>query len=444
MIDLNIFRAYDIRGEYGKTLTDSIMAKIGYLIGEEGKEVAVGNDIRSSSPQLANALISGLLAKKSRVYYLGEGSFGQTFFSGLGKGIILYITASHLPGQWNGLKMCYGDGMYVSEEYIKGLRDKMLQAREIPVLKSALEQAEKIDSKQAYKKIILSKFRIKKKKVVVDCRNGSTALVVPGLLRDMGLEVISINDRADPEFGGKEPTVDPGCLQEMKDSVIKEHAVAGFAFDGDGDRCAVVDEKGRILTGNELGIVIGRHYAGKKKGKIINTVACSMVSNLLNQAGIEVVTVPVGHTFIGIGCKGQNALFGYEETGHIVLPEYAFFGDAVLIALKIMAIMDEKNSRLSELVKDIPAYPFIEKVFDIENDSKKFEIMKKLAARLKKLYKGASEMDGIKVKFSDGRALVRCSNTSPVIRLYAEALTEKRLKELEHEFGSIIKEEIGK
>ena len=443
MISKNIFRAYDIRGIYGQTLTPQIMAKIGYLIGEKDEEIVVGNDMRFSGPELTKALISGLLTKGSKVYYSGTGFFGQIFFSGLGKSKTLFVTASHSPGEWNGLKLYHGDGTSFSQDKIEEIRDEIEAVEEIPISDS-LDKATKIDSKKIYKDFIKKRFKLGRMKVVVDCRWGSTCLGVPEILKEIGMDVISINDTADPYFENKVPEVEPQFIQELKERVVEEKADLGMAFDGDGDRVAIVDDKGKILTGNEIGVFLGMHYAKKRKGIIINTIACSMVGEeLLKPLGAEIITAPVGHTHVSLGCKENNALMGYEDTGHIFLPEYFYFDDGFIVPLKIMEIMQERGERLSELMKEIPSYPFLEKPFVVDDD-KKFEIMDRLIEKMKKDYKNANDMDGIKVNFDYGWILIRCSNTSPKIRLYVEAVTDDMSKELEEKFTKIIEEEIGK
>ena len=445
MIDLNIIRAYDIRGIVGETLTPQIMAKIGYLLGKEGEEIVVGNDIRDSGRDLAKALISGLLARKSKVHYSGTGSFGQILFSGIGKGKILFITASHLTKEWNGLKMFYGDGLAIPCDEIEAkIKNKINSLGEVPIFDNAFDMISNVDPKDDYKNYFKEKFNLGNFKVVVDCNCGSTCLSAPHVLKDMGMNVVAINDSIDPTFRNASPKVDPEFIQELKERVITENAHIGMAFDGDGDRVAIIDESGRILSGNEIGALLGKHYTEKGKGKIINTVSCSMVGEkLLKPLGAEIKTVEVGHTFVGNACKKHEASLGYEESGHIFLPEYFYFDDAFVVPLKIMEIMNERNMKLSELINEIPIYPFLEKSF-VTTDDKKFDIMKNITNKLKNEYQNTNDLDGIKVMFDDGWILIRCSNTNPKIRLYVEALTKERFKELEDKFTKILEEEINK
>lgn len=445
MIPKNIFRAYDIRGIYGKTLTPEIMAKIGYLLGNKDEEIVVGIDIRSSGPELAKALISGLLAKGSKVYYSGTGTFGQIFFSGLGKSKTLFVTASHLTGDWNGLKLYYGDGTPFSGNQIKGIRDNIENVDDVLIDDNSFEKTIKIDSKNIYKDFIKKRFTLRKMKVVVDCKLGCACLVVPETLREMGMDVISINDKADPNFGNKTTEIEAQHVKELKERVVKEGADLGMAFDGDGDRIVIVDDKGKILTGNEIGVFLAKHYLEKRKGTIINTIACSMMGEkILKPLGGKIITFPVGHTHVSTGCKEHNALMGYEESGHIFLPEYFYFDDGFIVPLKVMEIMQSKGKKLSELIKEVLSYLFLEKPFVVSDDNKKFEIVKRLTDRLKKEYDNTNDMDGIKVIFDDGWILIRPANTNPKIRLYVEALTDERFKELEMKFTKILEEEIAR
>ncbi|MFZ3076956.1 MAG: sugar phosphate nucleotidyltransferase [Candidatus Aenigmatarchaeota archaeon] len=452
-IDKNIFRAYDIRGIYGKNLTENIMERIGFGVGKDnpGKDFLVGNDIRESGKELAYALIKGLDAAGADVSYSGTTSFGQTLFAGwrLKKYATLFVTASHLPPEWNGLKLYYGDGEPFSEGQIMGIRDMVAENNEKTGYKTKNDFKE-IDITEDYSLFIIDKFSKLKGnglKVVLDCGNGSMCLAAPEIFRSLDFDVVDMYCNVDSNFPNRESELTVKSTEALRKKVVEEKADFGVAFDGDGDRCIIIDDEGRFLTGNEIGIIIGRDIFGKTKGhgrKAVITVACSRgVKKELKDLGADIVETPVGHTHVISNCKKHNALFGIEESGHIVMPQYFWFDDAILIPLKIAEIIFERGRKLSQAANDIKTCPFDEVVFPCD-DNLKFGVMKNLKEKLRKKYKNAIMIDGIKLEFDDSWILIRVSNTSPKIRLYVEAENGRMLKKLKDEFSGILAEEIDR
>jgi phosphomannomutase len=441
----NIFRAYDVRGIYNRDLTPEMMFKIGLALGTKhhGKTFTVGGDVRSSSEVLAFSLMSGLMATGGSVAYAGITSFGQTLFAGLRtkRDITAYVTASHLPPEWNGLKLFYGDGDAFSEEEYVELADIVFSEKFQRAEWKDLKPLELIDYNMRYVNHLKRRFNITKPlKVVLDCGGGSTALSAPALFKALGLNVVELSCEADPTFSARPSEVNEENIAALKKKVLGEHADMGVAFDGDGDRAALVDDRGRVLMGNQTGIILGRQILGHRKGKIIGTVSCTMaMETILGPLGGEVVRVPVGHSFVTRNTKRQKAVLGMEESSHFVLPQYFFFDDAVPVPLKIMEMMCESGKRLSELADEVPHYPFVEIPYDCADD-KKFGVIGKLRNELQKQYPKVNALDGIRVEFDDAWALIRASNTSPIIRLYVEALSEARLNELKAKFSRILEE----
>jgi len=438
-----IFRAYDIRGIFGKDLTKEVFQKIGFAIGKKGEKVLVGHDIRSHGKILAQGLISGMEKKKSKVFYCGKSSFGLCLFSGqkIKAKKILFITASHLPSEWNGLKPFHGDGEPFSSKEIEKIKNEVLkiEKKEIEFKKP---KAKKINLKKEYVLDLLKKFPLLKKanlKIVADYGNGSISLVGPKIFKAFGLRTINLFSKPDPKFPNRSPEPTFEATKILREKVIKEKADFGVAFDGDGDRGVIVDDKGRYLSGNQIGIILGKFLLKEeKRKKIVKTVACSMaVKEELESFGAKIVESPVGHNFVVSRCKKEKAILGIEESSHIVMPKYYLFDDAILIPLKIGEILVKTKKKLSEIVDEIKIYPFEEIVIECP-DRKKFEVVENLTKKLKKEYKKVNTLDGVKVIFDFGWVLIRPSNTSPKIRLYVEAKTEKKLKFLKEKFKKIL------
>lgn len=442
-ISPQIFRAYDIRGIFPKEVNEDIFKKIGFVVGEREKKFFVGGDIRKSSKKLALALISGLLKKKSKVYFSEKTSFGLCLFSGFKLNVekTLFVTASHLPPEWNGLKIYFGDGEPISSKEIEKIRDRILNLKEkISFLKPKFE---KVNSEKEYIETLFKKFPLLKGnnlKVVLDCGGGATSLIAPKIFKRFDFKVIELFCKVDPSFSFRpsEPTLE--ATKVLRERVKKEKADFGVAFDGDGDRAVIVDDKGNYLGGNEVGIILAKEILSSSKNKkIVKTVACSQaLEEELKKFGAKIIEVPVGHTFVICAVKKKKAILGIEESSHFVLPQYFLFDDGILVPLKIAEILIKRKKKLSEILKEVKIY--LKESFEIFcPDEKKFEVINELKKELKRRYKRVSTLDGIKVYFDFGSVLIRASNTSPKIRLYIEAKTQKKLKFLKEKFTKFLK-----
>jgi phosphomannomutase len=439
-----IFRAYDIRGIYKKDIDEDVFRRIGFVLGKKGKKFLVGHDIRKSGRNLAMALIEGLVTSGSKVFFCGKSSFGLCFFSGFKLKVdkTLFVTASHLPKEWNGLKINFGDGEPVSSKEIEKIRDKVLKI-ERKEIKFKKPKFKKVNFKKEYIKTLLEKFPLLKEgklKIVLDCGNGATSLVVPQIFKKFGFEVRELFCNPDPNFPNRDPEPTFEATKILREKVISEKADFGVAFDGDGDRGVIIDDKGRYLSGNQVGIILGKDILKESRNKkVVRTVSCSMaVDEELKKYGAKIIETPVGHTFVISAVKKNKAVLGIEESNHIVIPKYFLFDDAISIPLRIAEILIKEKKKLSEIVEEIKIYPFEEIVFECP-DEKKFEVVKNLAEKFKKEYKRVNTLDGVKVIFDFGWILIRASNTSPKIRLYVEAKTEKKLKFLKEKFSKILK-----
>lgn len=448
-INPEIFRAYDIRGIYGEDLNEELFQKIGFILGKKKERFLVGNDIRESGKSLSEALIEGLSKTGAEVIYGGTGSFGQILFSGLNLKVdkTLFITASHLPPQWNGLKIYFRDGEAFSKEDLEKLRKEVLKI-EAEKINFPKVKVKEVNLKKEYIENLLIKFPLIKNnnlKIVLDCGNGSMGLVAPEVFKNFGFKVIELFCKLDPNFPNRSPEPTLEATKILREKVIEEKADFGIAFDGDGDRGVIIDDKGRYLGGNQVGIILGTDILkNSKEKKVVKTIACSMaIEEELSLLGGEFIEVPVGHTYVISNCKKYKATIGIEESGHIVMPEYFLFDDAILIPLKIAEIVLKEKKKLSKLVEQIKIYPFKEITFKC-SDKIKFQVVEKLAEEFEKKYGKVNTLDGVKVEFPEGWILIRPSNTSPKIRLYIEAKTKEKLNILRKKFSQILEEKICK
>lgn len=437
-INPQIFRAYDIRGIYGKDIREDVFQKIGFVFAKKGKSYLVGNDIRKSGKSLAVSLISGILAKGGKAIYAGTGSFGQILFSGWKKRVdfTLFVTASHLPKEWNGLKIFKGDGEPISPAKIK---EKVLKLKEINFPKPKIKI---LNLRKNYINFFVERFSFLKKakfKIVLDCGGGTTSLVAPQIFKKLNFKVIEIYTKPDPDFSQRNPEPKKENVQLLIETVQKEKADFGVAFDGDGDRGVIVDDKGKYLRGDQVAIILAKEILSKGKRKtVVKTVSCTMaLDEELQKIGMKIIEVPVGHTFVGKACKQKKAILGVEESSHLFYPQVFLFDDAILTPLFIAQTLFQTKRKLSDLVNQIPFYFFEEKDFECP-DEKKFEVVERLKKEFKKNYSQVNTLDGVKIYFPDGWILIRPSNTSPKIKFYVEAKTKEKFEKLNNEFSQIL------
>lgn len=427
----NAFRLYDIRGIYGREITPDVMSRIGLAISHylQGR-YAVGMDIRASSQLLRLALMSGLLSGGSDVIDVGAVPIGAAMYMATHRGYAAaYITASHLPAEWNGVKLFRegGDPM-VGEEIseIKRIFFSQLECRK-PGRYARYEVLPE------YEEFLLSKVSSPNLRVVIDCGNGAASLIVPQLLRDAGFEVYALNADPDPRFPGRGSEPTPERLVELREEVVKRKAHFGAALDGDGDRVVFVDDRGRILSAEQTAAVM---LEGLGFGDVVANVECSMViEELVGAKGYKVYRVPVGRTFVVREVLKRGAILGVESSGHYVTWNACNLDDGLLSLLYFA----EAASRLGKVSQAVPPlYPVCKVKVEVPEECKG-GIMELLKEELASSY-AVELIDGVKVKLEEGWVLIRPSNTEPVIRITSEAVKAEDARSLAEKFSIKVKD----
>jgi phosphomannomutase/phosphoglucomutase len=442
-ISKQIFRAYDIRGLYNKDISPDVFYKIGLAAGiyvkqtMQGTQIIVGSDIRQSSSPLVYAFIAGVTATGIHIQHTGTTSFGQTLFTGGERhaDLIAFVTASHLPPEWNGIKFYYGDGVGFPEDKLIAIRDIVLGDTFELASWSTIGQVKSVDARTDYKNFFTSHFTFKKKlKVALDCGGASMTLSAPEIFTAVGLHVVPVFCDPDPTFSKRPSDPKPKNLTALVDAVKNNSCDFGVAFDGDGDRAVIVDNTGQILSADQTGIILGKYGLKKNKGTIIVNVECSKsIKEQLEPRGFKIKQIQVGHTFLTLEAKQEHALLGIESSGHLILPEYFLFDDALVVPLKIAEIIEQEKKPFHDLVTMIPTYPTNKEEIECA-DEIKFDVIRRLTQQLIKEFEQVNTMDGVRVDFKDGWVLIRASNTSPIIRLTTEADTKTILQDLTTKF----------
>ncbi|MDP6612767.1 MAG: phosphoglucosamine mutase [Candidatus Hydrothermarchaeota archaeon] len=434
----HIFRAYDVRGIFNQELTVEMAAKIGTAYGSylDGQgRILIARDGRTSSEIMENAFISGLASTGCECTVAGLIPIPTANFhiwcGDYTAGA--YITASHNPPEYNGVRFRHSDGTGYTREN-QEVRDIYL-AKEFHLAPwKELGKIGRLNSKEAvdaYLDFILRKFTIERGlKVVLDLGNGVSALSAPKAFERMSADVVTINDTIDGTFPGRPSEPSDKTLGELKKVVKREKADFGAGYDGDADRVIFVDDKGRMVQTEKIGIVIARDILGKKKGKIIANIECSMiVEKEIEKLGGEVLRVRVGDVFISEAIKKHKALFAMETSAHYFFPEFYTFDDPLLISLKLGEILSSSDKKLSEIADEIPSYPMRTANLPCR-DEIKFKVMDRIAANWSRKGYSLDMTDGAKVLFEDGWALLRPSNTTPLIRASVEGENAARVAEL--------------
>ena len=433
------FGTNGIRGRLDE-LTPELAIRVSKAFGAwcKGKTILVGRDARVTGEMLRNAVCAGLSSAGCDVVDLGivPAPTVELMVKLMGADGAITITASHNPPEWNALKFVDKNSIAVSKE--RGEEIEKLMEKEIlkgwdkvgRIMKD--ETAIRKHSDEIKKRVDVGKIRKRKLKVVLDCGNGTAALIAPSLFKEMGCEIITLNDNMDGHFPGRvsEPTREN--LGDLIRAVPALGADMGIAWDMDGDRVIFIDEKGNWIVGDKSFALSTLLMLRKKKGTVVTTVATSKaVEDVCRKEGVEIVYTKVGAPYLAEKVKEENAVIGGEEVGGVIWPELSYGKDGFMTAAKIAEAICEKP--LGEWLKEItPYYNAKCKITCGEEDKKKvISGIRKFAEKEKY---DIITLDGVRVNMKNEWVIVRASGTENYVRVFAEAKTEKRAKELMEEY----------
>ena len=441
----HIFRQYDIRGIVGEDLDTDVAEAVGRAFASSLREdnalpsptVAVGYDNRDSSPGLAAALIAGLRASGADVVEIGTVPTPVLYWAEqtLGTDAGIQITGSHNPPEWNGIKMTVQAAALFGDQ-ITGLHERIEQGR----LLDGSGSHRKVEVLDRYVDDVVGRFDLARPiRVAVDCGNGTGSIVAERLLTTLGAEVTPLFCDSDPTFPNHhpDPTVD-GNLEDLVRVVREKKLDLGVAFDGDADRIGVVDGDGRIIRGDMLLLVYGLDLLAKRGSgqKLVFDVKCSQaLPEVFEAAGGEPIMWKTGHSLIKRKMKETGALIAGELSGHIMIADdYLGFDDALYDACRLVDILARSDRTIAEMVSDFPSYVSTAEIRIDVTEEEKWSIVEAAVEHFRALY-DVIDVDGVRVLFGDGWALLRTSNTQPVIVARFEARTAARLSEIRDEIG---------
>ncbi|GAC1346606.1 MAG: phosphomannomutase/phosphoglucomutase [Ktedonobacteraceae bacterium] len=441
-----IFSAYDIRGIYGQTLTDEVAYRIGRAAAQylNVAEIAVGRDMRLSSPQLADALMRGVTDQGINAVDLGMTTTDGLYFA-VGKfnypaGVM--ITASHNPGAYNGMKFCRAQAFPVSLE--TGLAD----IRDLAVAGNFREATTKGQTTQRditndYVNHVLSFIdvsKIKPLKVVIDAGNGMAGIMVPRVFQRLPCELVPLYFDLDGSFPNHPASpIEPENMVDVQKKVREVGADLGAAFDGDADRMFSVDEHGELVDSSMVTAAVSESLLHKHPGSTIlyNLIVSKSVPALITRLGGKAVKTRVGHSYIKAEMRRLNAIFGGEHSGHFYFRDN-WYADSGLIAFLIMLeLVSVEGKALSQILQPLDAG-----VRSGEINSKVADVQSKLNALEEHFGKEAQSvdhMDGLTVDFGDWWFNVRASNTEPLLRLNVEANSKELMEQKRDEVLAVMR-----
>ena len=431
MAKKRLFGTFGVRRTANDVLTPEFASRLAASYGSivQGT-VAIGGDTRTSTPMLKHAITAGLLSSGCDVVDLGILPTPaiqyavRNYYDG---GII--VTASHNPPKFNGLKFVdeFGIGtpddmeLAVEEMYFDSEPKRVSWDRIGKVYHNETIINEYIE--EALKRVDVEAIRARKLKVVVDCGSGAGSYTAPYLLKALGCEVTTLNCQADGFFPGRDPEPIEPNLQDLIATVKDLGADIGLAHDGDADRTICIDEKGNFVLGDKTFALVEKQMLKENNGGIIvTTVATSQaIYDVAEEFGGEVIATAVGDLLVARKLKDTDGLFGGEENGGLIFPDFVYGRDAAMTVSKILEILAKENRPFSELVAELPVY-YQEKLKIECPDDEKEEVMSKIAEEIKTTTDFKLDTtDGVKILKDDGWVIIRPSGTEPIFRCFAES-----------------------
>ncbi|MFT4840070.1 MAG: phosphomannomutase [Planctomycetota bacterium] len=439
---MSIFKAYDIRGLY----PDQIDAKTAFRIGAamvrflSAKRLVVGRDMRTMAPEIADAVIDGMMSQGCDVVDIGLASTPMVYY-GIGKiecdgGMV--VTASHNPKQYIGFKMCRAEARPLSgDNGIKDIEEMVLNADLSPVGEKG--KREQVDLMEDWCAHIAGFARdIKPMKVCVDYANGMGANESPNIFKRIpGLEIISLYEELDGTFPNHEANpLKESNLDDVRALVKKHGATLGLAFDGDADRCAFVDNEGRTVHADLITVMLARGMLQRHPGKgiIYDLRSSKVVKEEILRLGGRPVRERVGHSFMKETMRKTDCIGGGELSGHFYFAENYFTDCGVLAAIEVLNQLSAEGTTLKESADPLRKYFGTGEInFQVED---KDALMKQIEERFKD--GEVDHLDGVTATFSDWWVNVRPSNTEPLLRMCLEADTQELMEQKRDEVFAVL------
>ena len=470
-IDPYGFREYDARWVYEKDIDDDGIVQLGKGLGTQiinhtkknNPRIIVGQDYRSYSEHIKEKLKEGLVSTGCKIEDIGLSLSPMVYFAqfNLNSDAIAMVTASHNENGWTGVKMGIKKGLTHAPEEMKELKDITLNQKFI----NGEGNVKKIDNFQnVYKNDLITKNPLNKKiKAVVACGNGTAGIFAPEILRSIGCEVIELDCELDWTFPKYNPNPeDLEMLHAISSAVKENNADIGFGFDGDGDRVGVIDDKGNEIFSDKIGLLIARNLSKDHKNSkfVVDVKSTGLYSNdrILNENKCETIYWKTGHSHIKRKVNTDNALAGFEKSGHFFFNKPLGYGydDGINSAIQVCKLLDKNNKKMSEILGELPTTYQSPTMAPYCKDSEKYEVVENLVKEITNIKENKTKVDdqeireiltvnGVRFSFDDGSwGLIRASSNKPSLVVVTESPTSEDRKKKIFDFIDNLLQQTGK
>ena len=470
-INPNGFREYDARWLYEEDVDLEGITELGKGLGTQvinntkktNPRIIVGHDYRSYSEDIKKALINGLISTGCNVEDIGLSLSPTVYFAqfNLSSDAIAMVTASHNENGWTGVKMGIKKGLTHAPEEMKELKDITLNKKFIES-KGSLKIIENF--KKIYAEDLIKKNKINKKiKAIVACGNGTAGIFAPEILRKIGCEVIELDCKLDWTFPKYNPNPeDLKMLHAIAKAVKENNADIGFGFDGDGDRCGVIDDKGNEIFSDKIGLLIARNLSKKHKNSkfIVDVKSTGLYSKdevLLNNQ-CKTIYWKTGHSHIKRKVNLEKALAGFEKSGHFFFNQPLGFGydDGINSAIQVCHLLVDQNKKMSEIIDDLPKTYQTPTMAPFCKDEEKYKVVDDMVKKIQQLKEEKTKIEnqlildvltvnGVRFTLEDGSwGLIRASSNKPSLVIVAESPTSDSIKKQIFNFIDDLLQKTGK
>jgi phosphomannomutase len=425
MVDPSIFKAYDIRGIAGEQLTEEAAYQVGraLVLHLKAPRVAVGRDMRLSSPALAAAMIRGLADQGADVIDLGQTSSDQLYFAvgALGFPAGVMVTASHNPKEYNGFKICREQAIPLSStEGLDAIKGLLAEGAFPSASRGSITTMDTLDAYVDHVLTFIDPARLAPWRIVVDAGNGMAGQTLPAVFDRLPCALIPLYFELDGSFPNHPASpIEPENMVDLQRAVREHGADLGAAFDGDADRMFIVDEHANLIGGDMVTALVSQNLLGKFPGSTIiyNLICSRTVPEVIARNGGTPYRSRVGHSFIKADMRRLNAVFGGEHSGHFYFRDFWYADSGLIALLVVLELLSEEGKRPGELL-----LPVDTRFRSGEINSRVADIPGKLAA-IEQRYADAEidHLDGVTVGYPDWWFNLRASNTEPLLRLNVEA-----------------------
>ena len=457
-INPNGFREYDARWVFEKDIDLEGITDLGRGLGTQvikhtkktNPRIIVGHDYRSYSEKIKKSLVNGLISTGCNVEDIGLSLSPTVYFAqfNMNSDAIAMVTASHNENGWTGVKMGIKKGLTHAPEEMSELKDITLNKKFI----KGKGNIKNIDNfKKIYSESLIKKNKIKKKiKAVVACGNGTAGIFAPEILKGIGCDVVELDCKLDWSFPKYNPNPeDLKMLHAISKAVKDNNADIGFGFDGDGDRCGVIDDKGNEIFSDKIGLLIARNLASEYKNSkfIVDVKSTGLYSKdkILSDNQCKTIYWKTGHSHIKRKVNSEKALAGFEKSGHFFFNEPLGYGydDGINSAIQVCHLLDKKNKMMSEILNELPKTYQTPTMSPFCKDEEKYQVVEDMVIKIQQLKKENIKIDdlsisevltvnGVRFSLEDGSwGLIRASSNKPSLVVVTESPTsEERMKKI--------------